>query len=214
VSVSAPQSGTDVSPRRGEIAFLLHALRSQTRIGAIAPTSPSVARRMARLIPTGPDRIVVELGAGTGAISAAIGPRLGPGSRHIAVEREPELLQALRRKAPWAEQVLGDAQDLSNRLTDLGVPQADIVLSSLPWANFDTDLQQRILDQVIESLAPNGLFAAIAYRPTRMTHGSRAFRSALRASFEHLSISSTLWTNLPPARLYVCHAPTSQRIKP
>ena len=208
MSVSAPHPGPAGSRRRGDIAFFLQALRSQTRIGAIAPTSPSVARRIAGLIPPGPGRIVVELGAGTGAISAAIGPRLGAGSRHIAVEREPELLDALRHKAPWAEQVVGDAQDLSARLKDLGVSQADVVLSSLPWANFDPDLQRRILDQVIESLAPDGLFAAIAYRPTRTTQRSRAFRSALRTSFDEVSISSTLWANLPPARLYVCQTPT------
>lgn len=214
MSVSAPHPGPAAFRRRGEIAFLLHALRSQARIGAIAPTSPSVARRIAALIPPGPGRIVVELGAGTGAISVAIGPQLRQGSRHIAVEREPELLDALRDKAPWAEHVFGDAQDLSGRLKDLGVPQADVVLSSLPWANFDPALQRKILGQVIESLAPDGLFAAIAYRPTRLTPRSRAFRSALRTSFDEVSISSTLWANLPPARLYVCQTPITRWPKP
>lgn len=214
MSVSVPHPGPAGSRRRDDVAFVLQALRSLTRIGAIAPTSPGVARRMASLVPPGPGRIVVELGAGTGAISAAIGPRLGEGARHLAVEREPELLDALRRKAPWAEQVLGDAQDLSGRLKDLGVSQADVVLSSLPWANFDPDLQRRILGQVIESLAPDGLFATIAYRPTRMTERSRAFRAALLTSFDDVSISPTLWANLPPTRLYVCRAPSSRPPRP
>ena len=170
-----------------------------------------MARRIAGLVPPGPGRIVVELGAGTGAISAAIGPRLGEGSRHIAVERQPELLDALWHKAPWAEQVRADAQHLSGRLEDLGVSEADIVLSSLPWANFAPDVQRTILAQVVESLAPDGLFAAMAYRPTRMTQGSRSFRSALRTSFGEVTVSSTLWANLPPARLYVCRRPVSKR---
>lgn len=211
MSASAPHPGPTAFPRRGDIAFLIHALRDQTRIGAIAPTSASVGRRMARLIPPGPGRIVVELGAGTGAISAAIGPRLGLGSRHIAVEREPELLEALWHKAPWAEQVLGDAQGLNSRLNNIGVSEADVVLSSLPWANFDAPMQRRILKQITDLLAPNGLFAAIAYRPTRMTHGSRSFRSLLHANFDEVSISATLWINLPPARLYVCQKPAPSR---
>lgn len=214
MSDSASHLGYAASRYNSHLAFLCHALRSQARIGAIAPTSPRVARQIAALIPTRPGRIVVELGAGTGAISTAIGPRLGHGSRHIAVEREAALLGALTHEAPWAERVHADAQDLTARLEDVGVSAADVVVSSLPWANFDTGLQQGILNQVIQLLVPGGLFVAIAYRPTRMTHGSRAFRSAVRSSFDQVRVSSTLWTNLPPARLYVCHSPTARRLMP
>lgn len=195
------------SRRRDRAAFLLRVLRNQATMGAIAPTSSVVARGMARLVPPDPDVVVVELGAGTGAISAAVGPRLGPGARHLAVERDPGLLAALEHRAPWAERLVGDAADLTDRLADRGVGSADVVLSSLPWSNFAPDLQHRILGEVTRVLAPDGLFATVAYRPTRLLPRSRAFRAALHLRFGEVVATSTLWANLPPARLYVCRRP-------
>jgi phosphatidylethanolamine/phosphatidyl-N-methylethanolamine N-methyltransferase len=207
VSVTAQPSTSTASRRRGTATFLRQALRSQASIGAIAPTSAIVARQMAGLISPDRDLTVVELGAGTGAISAAVGPRLAPRSRHLAVEREPGLLAVLEQVAPWADRVLGDACELGDRLAELDVFQADVVLSSLPWGNFPADLQQRILAQVTRVLARDGVFAAIAYRPTRLAPRSRAFRSTLHETFGEVVTSSTLWANLPPARLYVCRRP-------
>ncbi|HEY2205918.1 MAG TPA: methyltransferase domain-containing protein [Pseudonocardia sp.] len=187
--------------------FLRESLRSHQSIGAIAPTSATAARQMAGFISPDAALTVVELGAGTGAISAAVGCRLGPDARHIAVERDPTLLEALHNAAPWAERVIGDAAQLSERLAEVNVPSADVVISSLPWGNFDPELQRRILAEITKVLTPDGVFAAIAYRPTRLTRGSRAFRAALRASFGEVVVTSTLWANLPPARLYVCRRP-------
>jgi phosphatidylethanolamine/phosphatidyl-N-methylethanolamine N-methyltransferase len=194
VSVTAQPSTSTASRRRGTATFLRQALRSQASIGAIAPTSAIVARQMAGLI--SPDRDLTVVG-------------LAPRSRHLAVEREPDLLAVLEQVAPWADRVLGDACELGDRLAELDVFQADVVLSSLPWGNFPADLQQRILAQVTRVLARDGVFAAIAYRPTRLAPRSRAFRSTLHEAFGEVVTSSTLWANLPPARLYVCRRPLS-----
>lgn len=193
--------------RRHRVAFLRQVLRNPTAMGAVAPTSSVVARTLAGLVPPEPELVVVELGAGTGAISAAVGPRLGPGARHIALERDPVLLAALERTAPWARRVVGDAADLAERLAELDVHGTDVVLSSLPWSNFAPGLQERILVEVRRVLARDGVFATVAYRPTRLMPRSRAFRAALRAGFGEVVATSTVWANLPPARLYVCRRP-------
>jgi phosphatidylethanolamine/phosphatidyl-N-methylethanolamine N-methyltransferase len=187
--------------------FLSRALRNQARVGAIVPTSNAVARQIAGLVAPDPWLTVVELGAGTGAISAAVGPRLGLGARHIAVEREPELLAVLTHTAPWAERVNCDVRELCGKLSELDVQRADVILSSLPWGNFTAEAQRAMLGQVTRLLAKNGVFAAIAYRPTRLAPRSRAFRVALRASFGEVVPTATMWANLPPARLYVCRRP-------
>lgn len=187
--------------------FLNRALRNQGRVGAIAPTSSAVARRIAGLIAPDPCLTVVELGAGTGAISAEVGPRLGPGSRHIAVEREPELLAVLASTAPWAERVNCDVRELCGQLAELEVHQADVILSSLPWGIFSLEDQRVLLGQVTRLLSKDGVFAAIAYRPTRLAPRSRAFRSALAESFGEMVPTATMWANLPPTRLYICRRP-------
>ncbi|WP_028933108.1 class I SAM-dependent methyltransferase [Pseudonocardia spinosispora] len=189
------------------VAFVRRALTDHVSVGALAPTSGALARRMAALVPTSPGQRVLELGAGTGAVSAAIGPRLGPGSWHLALERDPELLAAVAHSAPWARRIAGDAADLGAHLAEIGVSEVDVVISTLPWSYFDPDLQRRILSQVCSAMAPDGLFATIAARPAGLIPRSKVFRARLEASFEEVETTSTTWANIPPARLLVCRRP-------
>lgn len=195
------------SPHRHRALFLRRALTRQRTVGAVAPTSTALARRMARLLPRGPGVRVVELGAGTGAISSAIGDRLGPDAVHLALERDRALVARLAEAAPAATVVCGDAARLGEHLARRGIDGVDAVLSSLPWSNFAADTQERILDQVAAALGPAGSFATIAYRPTRLNPASRRFHRLLEARFAQVVVSATTWANLPPARLVVAHGP-------
>jgi phosphatidylethanolamine/phosphatidyl-N-methylethanolamine N-methyltransferase len=194
-------------PGTGTAAFLRRVITDQASIGAVAPTFPILARRLAELVPSSPNLRVLELGAGTGAISAAIGPRLGPGAQHLALERDPALLATLEHRAPWALRLPGDAAELSSHLATVGVNKVDVVISALPWSYFDAALQRKILAEVCSVLIPDGVFATIVCRPARLNPRSRAFRAIADASFEQVGTTSTTWANLPPARLLVCRGP-------
>lgn len=205
--------------------FLRRALRDQLTVGAVAPTSAVLARVMVDLVAPLSGRLVVELGAGTGAISRAVGPRLGAGGRHVAVERDPVMLAELEAVAPWALRLPGDAADLVALLGAAGVISSttmggaptgaagrdgvDVVLCSLPWSYFTSSLRARILEQTLGVLAPNAVFATIAYRPTRLSPRSRAFRAELRSAFAEVDTTTTVWANTPPARIYVCRRPAA-----
>lgn len=206
MSIAARHSAL-ASARRGTVTFFRQAVLENATMGAIAPTSASVARQMAALIPPRPGVTVLELGAGTGAVSSAVGPRLGSDSRHLAVDRDPALLAVLEHTAPWAERLLIDVTVLSDRLAELEVPKADVVLSTLPWSRFSREQHQLFLGQITRVMAQDGVFATLAYRPTRLIGRSRAFRAALRSSFGEVLVTSTLWANVPPARMYVCRRP-------
>jgi phospholipid N-methyltransferase len=187
--------------------FLRHALVDQVRIGAIAPTSPALAQRLARLVPPTPELRVLELGAGTGAISAAIGPRLGPGARHFALEREPALVAALTRTAPWASVIVADATELKVRLAELGVSSVDLVISTLPWSYFTSTMQSTILAQVRSVLTAQGQFATVSCLTARFNPRSRVFQSQLDAAFARVETTPVSWANIPPARLLICQSP-------
>ncbi|MGV9771000.1 class I SAM-dependent methyltransferase, partial [Streptosporangium sp. NPDC003464] len=127
-------NGTAVPPDLR--AFMSVALRRQGVVGAIAPSSPTLARALTAVVPTGGTPVVIELGPGTGPISEAIRRRLASGSRHLAVEIEPDLAAHLRRTRPWMETIQGDAADLGALLSEAGVERADAVVSTLPWSLF------------------------------------------------------------------------------
>ncbi|MFP5022572.1 class I SAM-dependent methyltransferase [Pseudonocardia phyllosphaerae] len=187
--------------------FLNRAVVDQPSMGAVAPTSGVVARRMAALIPGAPGVVVVELGAGTGAVSAALGPKLDGRGTHLAVERDPMMLAELRRRAPWAHRIPGDARDLTALLTTAGAGPADAVLSTLPWSCFDAAGQDRVLEEVLCALRPDGVFATVTYRPARLRAGGRRFLDRMHEAFGEVVETATIWANLPPARLTIGRRP-------
>lgn len=101
-------------------------------IGAIAPSSASLAERLATVVPRTGGPTVVELGPGTGAVSAAIARRSPAGGRHVGVEIDPLLADHLRAVGAPLEVILGDAADLHALLANHGIGRADVVVGGLP----------------------------------------------------------------------------------
>jgi phosphatidylethanolamine/phosphatidyl-N-methylethanolamine N-methyltransferase len=177
-------------------------------MGAVAPSSARLARVLASVVPRCGEPVVVELGPGTGVVSAAIDRRLPPGARHLAVELDPAMVRYLRRARPGLEVVPGDAAALRALLAERDVQQVDAVVSGLPWALFDTGTQRAILDQVAAVLAPGAAFTTFAYVHGLPIAAARRFRRTLDEVFDEVLTSSTIWRNLPPALTYVCRRPT------
>jgi len=86
-------------------------LRRPGQIGAVAPSSPTLAGLLAEVVPRSGTPVVVELGPGTGAVTTAIDVRLPPGARHLAVELDPRMAGFLRQAHPGLEVVEVAAHD-------------------------------------------------------------------------------------------------------
>lgn len=194
--------------------FLARALRDPKRIGAVLPSSPSLAREMATVVPSetgstgGP--VVVELGPGTGALSGAVASRLPAGGRHVAVEVDSGMVRYLRSTRPALEVIQADAANLSSVLGDVGIEAVDAVISGLPWSIFSADVERAILREVAAVLAPGGAFTTFAYLHALGMAGARRFRRRIGGIFDEVVTSRTVWRNVPPARIYVCRRPVSR----
>ncbi|WP_344681302.1 class I SAM-dependent methyltransferase [Saccharopolyspora taberi] len=185
-------------------------MRKPGLVGAVAPSSPALAREMAAVVPTTGSPVVVELGPGTGALSGAIARRLPTGGRHVAIELDGGMVEYLRSAVPWLEVIQGDAANLGELLADAGIESVDAVVSGLPWSIFPGRLQKDILEQVGRVLAPGGAFTTFAYVHALGMTGARLFRRRLDIAFDEVVTSRTVWRNLPPARSYVCRRPTTR----
>ena len=69
--------------------FLRAWLRNPAQVGAVWPSSPRLSAKLARIAPGHGAPVVVELGPGTGAVTAQVARRLSPEGRHLAVELDP-----------------------------------------------------------------------------------------------------------------------------
>lgn len=186
--------------------LLRRAARRPHVIGALTPTSGKVAGRLSRVVPSTGAPTVVEIGPGTGALCPAIGERLSPAARYVAVELDPALVTHLHTTLPWLEVIAGDAAELAALLDQAEVGPVDVVIASLPWTLLPAPQRDRIIEQIATVLRPTGVFTTISYLtgwPGRVGD----FRRLLESTFDEVLATTAVWRNLPPARALVCRRP-------
>lgn len=166
-----------------------------------------MAALLASVVPAEGVPVVVELGPGTGAVSAAIAARLPRAARHLAIELDPAMAEFLRRHQTDMEVINGDARDLGRLLAARDIGGAAAVVSGLPWSLFDAESHERILRQVAAAIGTEGAFTTFAYTHTTRLRSARNFRRTLGLVFDEVQISRMVWHNVPPAFVYVCRRP-------
>lgn len=171
--------------------FLREFVRHPRQIGAVCPSSPVLARHMAGLVPAGRG-LVVELGPGGGAVTAAL-LHSGVAARDLVlVERSETLAGQLARRFPAVCLIHGDAAQLSS-YDALQRHRVRAIVSSLPLRSLPHGDVRRILDQISTIASPGTVFIQFSYALRRSYDGM-----AQGFSREHARV---VWRNIPPARI-------------
>ena len=163
--------------------------------GAIAPSGPGLARLMASFVDVKDDLPVLELGPGTGVVTAALLARGVPAERLTAIEYSPEFCRLLRERLPGVTFVEGDAYDLAATLPpDRRGPFAAIV-SSLPLIVRPPAERQALVEAGLDRMAKGKPFIQFSYSlfpPVAPVPG-------------RFTVTHSRWVllNLPPARVWV-----------
>lgn len=205
----ASHSHDPVQPANGTArgAFFAAALRSPREVGTLLPSGPELARRLAAVVPRSGRPVVVEVGAGAGAVTAAIVQQADQAAVVIAVEKDAELAERLRARRLGVQVVTADAVTLPTILADHGVGCADVIVSVLPWSLFGPQQQRDLLSIFAGVLHADGVFTAAAYSLGYWTPAARRFRGELERLFGEVLPTRTMWRHLPPAMTYVCRGP-------
>ena len=182
-----------------------HFLRAPQEIGAILPSSPYLARRMLKAVHLENARIVVELGAGTGAITTELLNRIEAKTRLIIIDSNAEAISILRQRLPDRENLTlihGDARELQSLLQSMQIARVDAIVSSLPYASMSEETVNQILSQSAQLLADTGHFVAFQYTPV--------IKRILKIHFE-IHHSEIEFINFPPAIVYLCKSHNVKR---
>jgi phospholipid N-methyltransferase len=171
-------------------------LRKGRSVASFSPSSRFMARSMLGGIDFDAARCIVELGAGTGPITAEVAPRLRPGTTFLAVELDPVLCGRLKARFPHLDVVQGDAGQLEKLLADRGIPQVDHVLSGLPLPSFPAALRDNVLATSARVLSPAGSFRQLTVMPL-------VYYKLYRRYFDDVQFRFVP-ANLPPGGVYVC----------
>jgi len=170
--------------------------------GSLVPSSPQLARKMVKVARVSEVKNVLELGPGTGAFTKEIQRTLPKGANYLGIELNEAFVASLRTQFPdmHFEQAAVQEFDYTPYMRDGGF---DAIVSGLPWANLPEPVQTALLDQIFKVLKPGGIFATFVYAGIHLGPRGTKFRRLLTRKSRRLELTSTVWTNLPPAFIYV-----------
>ena len=185
------------------IKFIRAWARSPKSVGAIFETGPVASG----LLADGADvqsaeRLVLEVGAGTGSVTQEILPRLKDDSVTLmSIERDPELAMTMRHRFPagsGVQVVTGDAIDIKRLLHERGLPQADSVVTAIPWTMLSFSQQAEMLLALRDVMASGTRLSAICYMSAVCTPGFWFFGRNLMKHFDDIAVEGPVLKNMPP----------------
>ena len=177
--------------------FLREFLRAPGAVGSVCPSSSHLTHAMMDLSHISEGGLVIDLGAGSGAVSrqllaAGVSPK-----RILALEVSSGFTESFRRQCPDLPLRIGDARYLSS-LLQRHAPGMKVssIISSLPFRVMSSRLVKEILEEI-------RMVAAV--HDARLVQYSYAWwmRYPLR-EYGFMPVSSRLVAlNVPPARVEV-----------
>ncbi len=191
--------------------------------GSVLPSSRFLGRALARYVGVDDQpRRVLEVGPGTGAVTAQIVRRLGDCDTFDLVELNDEFVRRLNaRFASEAcfRRVAPRCRVLHQRIEALtsGEPY-DVIVSGLPLNNFSVADVEHILDVLMHLLRPGGtlsFFEYLAIRRARAVVSSGEEKARLQGIGRALSKVlephefryDWVWPNVPPAVVHHVRLP-------
>ncbi|MEA3343945.1 MAG: rRNA adenine N-6-methyltransferase family protein [archaeon] len=176
-----------------------------SKTGAVARSSEEFANLIADTANLSNAQTVVELGPGTGTYTEKILERISDDTVFFSLEINPFFVKEAKKRCPSAIVYQDSAANVNKYLKKHGVDGCDCIISGLPWACFDRELQENLLRAIVDALNPGGEFVASACLPgiLFLPTGKR-FRNMLGDRFKKVTTSGIVWKNIPPALVYYC----------
>jgi phospholipid N-methyltransferase len=210
--------------------FLGEFVRSFHSTGAILPSGRLLARALARYVRegNGPRRIL-EVGPGTGAVTRWIIDGLGAGDTLDLVELNDSFVRRLRERLesdPLFRPAADRTRVLHCPIEEIdGEGTYDLIVSGLPFNNFDADAVARILDVTLRLLRPGGtlsFFEYVGVRPMRSLVSRRKERDRLRGVGRAIADArrgrtigrDLIVPNVPPAWVHHLRRPLDDDVPP
>lgn len=175
--------------------FLQKFLRHGTTIASVAPSSRTLANALCdALDPTRP-QVILELGAGTGAVTSVALERMHPDSRLFAVERDSTFAKHLRDLCPSAHVLHTDVSHVDGMLHDMNIHNVDVILNCLPTPSLPYSVNRGVFD-CISRVGKDAVTAQLTVIPWIF----KAFYSRLYEEVEFKLVMA----NIPPGGVYFC----------
>jgi phospholipid N-methyltransferase len=178
--------------------FFWAGLFKQGQTGALVPSQRFLVAKMIAPVPETCDGLIIELGAGTGALTLRLAARC-PKARILACEINPTLARECSNSLARAglcdrvEVVSTPAEQLLSELVRRGREKPEFVISGIPLGHMGGAKARHLLDVIRQSLGEGGMYIQFQH--------SLLDRKNIRTRFvETRTVPALL--NFPPAVVY------------
>jgi phospholipid N-methyltransferase len=178
--------------------FFWAGLAKHGQTGGIMPSQRFLIAKMIAPVPKTYRGQVIELGAGSGALTLRLAARC-PEARILACEINPTLARDHRCNLAGAgldgrvELVTGSATNLLSELGKSGVEKPGFVISGIPLGNLGGERARALIDTIHQALGEGGIYIQFQH--------SLLDRKKIRTRFPNLR-TVPVFLNFPPAVVY------------
>jgi phosphatidylethanolamine/phosphatidyl-N-methylethanolamine N-methyltransferase len=182
------------NPLREQLLFLRGLIANPTGVGAIAPSSPALARAVAAQVDPRIEGPVLELGPGTGSMTRELLARGIAPERMVAIEWDANFAKTIASEFPGVTVIRGDAFDLDGTLPERGYQQFAAIISGIPLLNHPAQKRCALVEAAFRRLSPGAPMIQFSYGLT----------SPVKPPPDIVvRCAAFVWMNLPPATVWV-----------
>lgn len=179
--------------------FFVEYIKNMRTVGAVAPSSGYLAKKMLARVDFATAEVIVEYGPGTGVFTAEMIRRKRPQTKLFVVERNQAFSDALVKKYAHHHNVYlvnDSVEQIETILRRHKVKKVDYIVSGLPFASLPASVSEHILTSTAKLLGTDGAFITFQYTTLKKNY--------MHGFFRHIVITRE-YRNLPPAYVFYCH---------
>ncbi|MDP4143615.1 MAG: rRNA adenine N-6-methyltransferase family protein [Bacillota bacterium] len=180
------------------IKFLTEYVKSPRTVGALAPSSPSLAEKMVNDIDFRRAKCIVEYGPGTGVFTEKLISNKRSDTLLILFEYNERFYKQLSEKYNDVDNltIINDsAEYIEKYLKQYNIEKVDYIVSGLPFASLPKSVSNKILESTQNVLRKGGLFITFQYTLLKKDY--------IENYFSDISYNR-VFINLPPAYVLKC----------
>ena len=178
--------------------FLLAGLANHVQTGAVVPSQRFLISKMISPVPVDYNGQILELGAGTGALTVRLAARC-PKARILACEINPVLARDIEDRLQASGltdrvRVVSDsAEHFLASWRRQGIKGPDFVISGIPLGNLDREAVLVLVQSIQQTLVEGGMYIQFQH--------STVDRKKIKGCFSKLR-TVPVFLNFPPAVIY------------
>ncbi|MCB9188006.1 MAG: methyltransferase [Flavobacteriales bacterium] len=180
-----------------QASFIKEFFKARRQVGALAPSSKFLMKKMIKPIDFSTAKCIIELGPGNGIFTKGILEQMNSDCKLFSFELNQSFYEQIKSEINDHRLTLlnRSAEDIISVIEEYGIEKVDYIVSSLPLTVIPSEIKTVILDRAKNALSDDGKYIQFQYTLNA--------KKLLEERFSSVKIEFTA-ANFPPAFIYQC----------